>query len=63
MWAILDKKTQIVLGVLTPDAPMQEIKKINKNYDLILMTLQNSPAKIGDKYENGRFYSTNNIRE
>jgi hypothetical protein len=51
MWAILDKKTQIVLGVLTPDAPMQEIKKINKNYDLILMTLQNSPAKIGDKYE------------
>jgi hypothetical protein len=56
MWAILDKKTNVVLGVVTPDAPLEEVKKFEKEYNLILMTLKNSPATIGDIYKNGKFY-------
>jgi hypothetical protein len=56
MWALLDKKTQIVIGGLMPDASEENIKEAEKHYDLIPMTLENSPATIGYKYSNNKFY-------
>lgn len=55
MWALLNKETQIVLGVCTPDADSKTLDKLVQEYDLILMTPENSPATIGDKYKNGKF--------
>jgi hypothetical protein len=55
MWAILDKKTQTVLGVCPPNANQKTLNKLVKEYDLIFMTPENSPATIGDKYKNEKF--------
>ena len=57
MWALLDKNTDIVIGVLPPDATPEGIKKCKKDFNLVLMTLENSPATIGDKYKDGKFYT------
>ena len=57
MWALIDKETQIVIGALMPDAPLKEIEKAKTKWDLIPMTLENSPATIGNKYLDGKFYS------
>jgi hypothetical protein len=54
MWAVLNKKN-IVIGVVLPNTPKSEVEKINKNYQLIAMTNENSPATIGDEYVNGKF--------
>lgn len=59
MWAVLDKKTQIVIGCVPPTATLKEVKKLKKQHDLILMTPANSPARIGDKYMNNKFLSVN----
>jgi hypothetical protein len=56
MWALLDKKTKIVIGALPPNTLLEEIEKIKETYNLIAMTLENSPATIGDKYIDGKFY-------
>ena len=58
MWAMLDKDTNIVLGVLSPEAPLEEVEKCQKDFNLILMTLENSPATIGYIYKDGKFVST-----
>jgi hypothetical protein len=55
MWAILDKKTQIVLGVLAPDTPLEIIETMEQTNDLVFMTPENSPASIGDEYKEGKF--------
>jgi hypothetical protein len=55
MWAVIDKETQIVLGALLPDTPLVEVEKASKKYDIVLMTIDNSPASVGDKYEEGKF--------
>jgi hypothetical protein len=56
MWAVLNKKSQIVVGVLLPDATLEAYKEAEKDYDLIAMTLENSPATIGYIYKNNNFY-------
>jgi hypothetical protein len=62
MWAMLDKN-KIVIGALIPTTPLEEIIKIqNEGYEVIPMTIENSPATIGSKYENGKFL-INNIGE
>jgi hypothetical protein len=61
MWAVLDKKTQIVIGILLPTATAEEIQQAENDYDLVLMTLENSPARIGDKYEDNKFISKGDI--
>ena len=58
MWAVIDKKTQIVLGVIPPDINIEKVNQAKIVYDLVLMTPDNSPATIGDKYENGKFINT-----
>jgi len=60
MWAVINKKTQIVVGVLPPDATAEQIKQSEEIFDLVLMTIENSPATIGDKYENGKFKKEGN---
>ena len=56
MWAIINKETKIVIGALMPDAPLEEVEKIKQDYDLVAMTLENSPATIDYKYIDGKFY-------
>jgi pentose-5-phosphate-3-epimerase len=57
MWAVINKTTQIVIGVILPDTNIEEVKKIAKQFDVVFMTLENSPANIGDKYINNKFKS------
>lgn len=55
MWAILDKNSKTVIGVLPPDTPEEiRLKEFDKKM-LIEMTLENSPAWTGAKYINGKF--------
>jgi hypothetical protein len=56
MWALIDKETKIVIGALMPDAPLEEIEKAKTKWDLVAMTLENSPATIDYKYIDGKFY-------
>lgn len=59
MWAIINKQ-QIVIGVLVPNTPLEEITKVeNEGFNVVRMTLENSPATIGSKYENGKFVTVN----
>jgi hypothetical protein len=60
MWAVINKKTQIVIGVLLPDATTDQIEQTEKIHDLVLMTIDNSPATIGDTYRNGKFEKEGN---
>lgn len=55
MWAAIHKDTKEVIGAILPTATITELQKAEKIFDLVLMTLENSPAKIGDKYENNKF--------
>ena len=55
MWAVINKTTQIVVGVLPPNANQEQINEAEKNFDLVLMTIENSPATIGFEYKNGKF--------
>jgi hypothetical protein len=56
MWALIDKETKVVVAALMPDAPLEEVEKAKESYVLVAMTLENSPATIGDKYIDGKFY-------
>ena len=60
MWALLNKLTNIVEGVLIPTAPPKVIEEAKNKWNLIEMTLENSPASIGDKYINNKFISEGN---
>ena len=61
MWAVLDKKTQIVVGVVYPTVDVKTIEEHKKNYDLVFMTPENSPASFGNKYENNKFIKGDKI--
>lgn len=63
MWAVIDKKTQIVVGSILPTASLEEVKRIEKTFDVVRMTLDNSPATIGDTYKNGKFISVQHVKE
>jgi len=55
MWAVLDSSnivTACVAGVSYEEALEQ-----TNNSKLIKMTLENSPATIGNIYKDGKFYS------
>lgn len=58
MWALLDKDNETVIGCYTPDIPYEVVEKECKESGLkvIQMTLENSPAYVGGKYKNGKFY-------
>jgi len=54
MWALVDKNTKIVLGCI-PSATYEEAKKISNEDILIKMTLENSPASIGNLWDGEKF--------
>jgi hypothetical protein len=54
MWALIDKDTKIVLGCVT-SSTYKEAKKISNKNILIKMTLENSPASIGNLWNGERF--------
>jgi hypothetical protein len=60
MWAVIDKQTQIVVGAIMPDAKIEDVKNAENDFDIVEMTLENSPASIGDKYEEGKFKKVEN---
>ena len=53
MWAILE--SDIVVGCIPPNVPIENVEEISKKHLLIFMTEENSPAWLGAKYENGKF--------
>jgi len=55
MWATVDKQTQQVVGMVQPTATQEEINEAYKLFDLIEMTVDNSPAYLNGYYINGRF--------
>ena len=56
MWAIIEKEKNIVIGYLTPDTNIEDVKKFTNEYEVVLMTEENSPAWLGAKYINEKFY-------
>ena len=55
MWAIIDRSSKQVLSILEPMATQEEIDKVLEKDDLVLMTLDNSPAYIYGYYIDGKF--------
>ena len=55
MWAIIDRNTKQVISMLEPTATQEEIDKVLEKDDLVLMTLDNSPAYIYGYYIDGKF--------
>lgn len=54
MWALIDKETKIVKSCIV-GIPYEQALKNAKNNILIEMTLENSPATIGDLW-NGKSF-------
>lgn len=61
MYAVLHTDNKTVVDVIPPDKTLEEIIKWAKNRPLIKMTIENSPASIGDIYKDGKFYSTKEL--
>jgi hypothetical protein len=63
MWALLDYDNITVVGCFTPDVDMtlDDVKKEINGRTVIEMTIENSPARIGDVYKDGKFYSTKEV--
>lgn len=56
MWAVLDYDKETVIGLYPPDVT-EEVRNQDANgRKQILMTLENSPAYVGGKYIDGKFY-------
>ena len=55
MWAIINKKTNQVVDILEPTATQNMIKEKLEKYDLVAMTLDNSPAYLYGYYVNNKF--------
>ena len=56
MWAVLDYDEETVITCIPPDATAEEVNKWLDGRTTILMTVENSPAYVGGKYKNGKFY-------
>ncbi len=55
MWAIINRETKQVVSMLEPIATQEEIDKMLIDFDLVLMTMDNSPAHLFGYYEEGKF--------
>jgi len=58
MWALLGKDNTTVIGCYLPTVPKEIVEKESEEAGLqvILMTLENSPAYVNGKYIDGKFY-------
>jgi hypothetical protein len=54
MWALVDKDTKLVLGCITSVTYEKALEISNENI-LVEMTLENSPASIGDFWDGKNF--------
>lgn len=55
MWAIINNNNEVI-SCLHPDAPEEEVERLKKEFTLIFMTLENSPAYLKGQYKDGKFY-------
>jgi hypothetical protein len=55
MWAIINRETKQVVSMLEPMATQNEIDAMLIDFDLVLMTIDNSPAHLFGYYEEGKF--------
>ena len=63
MWALLDRDNETVLCCYPPTLPYDKIIAMADGRELILMTVENSPAYVGGKYLNGKFYPKDEEKE
>ena len=56
MWALLDTDNETVIAVILPTSTIEEVEKEANGRQYIRMTLENSPAKIGWKWNGQKFY-------
>ena len=56
MWAVLDYDGETVITCIPPDAKAEEVNKWLNGRTIILMTVDNTPATVGGKYKDGKFY-------
>ena len=58
MWAVIDIDKETVIGVIPPTYSEEEAYKLVApySYDLVKMTLENSPAYSQGKYKENKFY-------
>jgi hypothetical protein len=55
MWAVIEKNTKQVIGILEPTATQKDINEALEKHDLVTMTLENSPASLYGYYIDGKF--------
>jgi hypothetical protein len=56
MWALLDRDNETVLACIPPSVTFDKMLSTADGRTTILMTFENSPAYVGGKYINGKFY-------
>jgi hypothetical protein len=63
MWAIVNKKTNMVVACAPTELEKKERTFQEKENYLIKMTLDNSPAWIKGHYKDGKFYPPIEMKE
>lgn len=63
MWALIDKKTNIVIDCIAGVSYEEAIKKAGSDYYLVEMTLDNSPAYVFGHYDGEFFFPPENQRK
>jgi hypothetical protein len=64
MWALIDNSTNIVLGCLVGITYEEATIEASKSDAyLVEMTIENTPAYIGNKYVDGKFLTTEEIMQ
>lgn len=56
MWALLDRDNETVVACYPPTLEHNKMLAMADGRQLVLMTAENSPAYIGGKYLDGKFY-------
>jgi hypothetical protein len=56
MWSILDTDNETVVAVMLPDSTIEQVIKESNGRKYIRMTIENSPAGIGWKWDGQKFH-------
>jgi hypothetical protein len=56
MWALLDRDNTTVVACFPPTLTYDKMLLMADGRQVILMTVENSPAFVGGKYINGKFH-------
>ena len=60
MWAMLDRDNETVISCIPPTVNFNKAVLIANGRTLIPLTIENSPAFMGGKYKDGKFYEKEN---